>query len=299
MPISAQDYCGEKSMTTQMRPFRSVLYIPGSKDRALDKARSLPVDAIIFDLEDAVSPESKVEARGTLKAALDQGGYGNRYKIIRINGLDTEWGAEDIAALRDAPADAILVPKVNSAADIDAVQTLLGNDTPIWAMIETPASVLNSNEIAAHPALEGFVAGTNDLAKELNCRTRPDRLPMQMSLQMMLLAARGNDVIAVDGVYNQFKDDEGLRAECDQGRDLGFDGKTLIHPAQVAVTNECFAPSEAELDLARRQIEAFEEVEKSGQGVAVVDGKIVENLHVETAKKTLAKAAAIADLNAE
>ena len=286
-------------MTTQMRPFRSVLYIPGSKDRALDKARSLPVDAIIFDLEDAVSPESKIEARGTLKAALDQGGYGNRYKIIRINGLDTEWGAEDIAALRDAPADAILVPKVNSAADIDAVQTLLGNDKPIWAMIETPASVLNSNEIAAHPALEGFVAGTNDLAKELNCRTRPDRLPMQMSLQMMLLAARGNDVIAVDGVYNQFKDEEGLRAECDQGRDLGFDGKTLIHPAQVAVTNECFAPSEAELDLARRQIEAFEEVEKSGQGVAVVDGKIVENLHVETAKKTLAKAAAIADLNAE
>jgi len=286
-------------MTTQMRPFRSVLYIPGSKDRALDKARGLPVDAIIFDLEDAVSPDAKVEARGTLKAALEQGGYGNRYKIIRINGLDTEWGAEDIAALRDAPADAILVPKVNSAADIDAVKTLLGNDTPIWAMIETPAGVLHSSEIAAHPALEGFVAGTNDLAKELNCRTRPDRLPMQMSLQMMLLAARGNDVIAVDGVYNQFKDEEGLRAECEQGRDLGFDGKTLIHPAQVAVTNECFAPSEAELDLARRQIEAFEKVEKSGQGVAVVGGKIVENLHVETAKKTLAKAAAIADLDAE
>jgi (3S)-malyl-CoA thioesterase len=299
MPISAQDYCGENSMTTQMRPFRSVLYIPGSKDRALDKARGLPVDAIIFDLEDAVSPDAKVEARGTLKAALEQGGYGNRYKIIRINGLDTEWGAEDIAALLDAPADAILVPKVNSAADIDAVKTLLGNDTPIWAMIETPAGVLHSSEIAAHPALEGFVAGTNDLAKELNCRTRPDRLPMQMSLQMMLLAARGNDVIAVDGVYNQFKDEEGLRAECEQGRDLGFDGKTLIHPAQVAVANECFAPSEAELDLARRQIEAFEKVEKSGQGVAVVGGKIVENLHVETAKKTLAKAAAIADLDAE
>jgi len=299
MPISAQDYCGENSMTTQMRPFRSVLYIPGSKDRALDKARGLPVDAIIFDLEDAVSPDAKVEARGTLRAALEQGGYGNRYKIIRINGLDTEWGAEDIAALLDAPADAILVPKVNSAADIDAVKTLLGNDTPIWAMIETPAGVLHSSEIAAHPALEGFVAGTNDLAKELNCRTRPDRLPMQISLQMMLLAARGNDVIAVDGVYNQFKDEEGLRAECEQGRDLGFDGKTLIHPAQVAVTNECFAPSEAELDLARRQIEAFEKVEKSGQGVAVVGGKIVENLHVETAKKTLAKAAAIADLDAE
>lgn len=286
-------------MTTQMRPFRSVLYIPGSKDRALDKARGLPVDAIIFDLEDAVSPDAKVEARGTLKTALEQGGYGNRYKIIRINGLDTEWGAQDIAALRDAPADAILVPKVDSAADIDAVQTLLGNDTPIWAMIETPAGVLNANEIAAHPALEGFVAGINDLAKELNCRTRPDRLPMQMSLQMMLLAARGHDVVAVDGVYNQFKDEEGLHAECEQGRDLGFDGKTLIHPAQIAVTNECFAPSEAELDLARRQIDAFEEVEKTGQGVAVVDGKIVENLHVVTAKKTLAKAAAIAELDAE
>ena len=286
-------------MTTQMRPLRSVLYIPGSKDRALDKARGLPLDAIIFDLEDAVSPDAKVEARGTLKTALEQGGYGNRYKIIRINGLDTEWGAQDIAALRDAPADAILVPKVDSAADIDAVQTLLGNDTPIWAMIETPAGVLNANEIAAHPALEGFVAGTNDLAKELNCRTRPDRLPMQMSLQMMLLAARGHDVVAVDGVYNQFKDEEGLHAECEQGRDLGFDGKTLIHPAQIAVTNECFAPSEAELDLARRQIDAFEEVEKTGQGVAVVDGKIVENLHVVTAKKTLAKAAAIAELDAE
>ena len=286
-------------MTTQMRPFRSVLYIPGSKDRALDKARGLPVDAIIFDLEDAVSPDAKVEARGTLKTALEQGGYGNRYKIIRINGLDTEWGAQDIAALRDAPADAILVPKVDSAADIEPVQTLLGNDTPIWAMIETPAGVLNANEIAAHPALEGFVAGTNDLAKELNCRTRPDRLPMQMSLQMMLLAARGHDVVAVDGVYNQFEDEEGLHAECEQGRDLGFDGKTLIHPAQIAVTNECFAPSEAELDLARRQIDAFEEVEKTGQGVAVVDGKIVENLHVVTAKKTLAKAAAIAELDAE
>ena len=286
-------------MTTQMRPFRSVLYIPGSKNRALDKARGLSVDAIIFDLEDAVSPDGKIEARGTLREALEQGGYGNRYKIIRITGLDTEWGPEDIAALRDAPADAILVPKVNSAADIDAVQTLLGNQTPIWAMIETPAGVLNSNEIATHPSLEGFVAGTNDLAKELNCRARPDRLPMHLSLQMMLLAARSNDLIAVDGVYNQFKDEEGLRAECEQGRDLGFDGKTLIHPNQVAVSNECFAPSEAEVELARRQIEAFEEIEKSGQGVAVVDGKIVENLHVETAKKTLAKAAVIAELDAE
>ncbi len=286
-------------MDHSSRPFRSVLYIPGSKDRALDKARGLPVDAIIFDLEDAVTPDAKIDARATLAAALEQGGYGNRFKIIRINGLDTEWGEGDIAALKDAGADAILVPKVNSAADVQAVAERLGNDTPIWAMMETPLGILNALEIAAHPQMTGFVAGTNDLAKDLNCRGRADRLPMQMALQTILMAARAHGVVAIDGVYNQFKDDDGLRFECDQGRDLGYDGKTLIHPAQVAVSNECFAPTQAELDLARRQIAAFEESEALGQGVAVVDGKIVENLHIETAKKALAKAKAIAELDAE
>ena len=281
------------------RPFRSVLYIPGSKDRALDKARGLPVDAIIFDLEDAVTPDAKIEARDTLKAALAEGGYGNRFRIIRINGLDTEWGEGDIAALKDVEVDAFLVPKVNSASDVQDVVDRLGNDTPIWAMMETPLGILNALEIAAHPQLTGFVAGTNDLAKELNCRTRGDRLPMQMSLQTILLAARAHNVVAIDGVYNQFKDDEGLNFECEQGRDLGFDGKTLIHPAQIEIANTSFAPSEIELETARRQIAAFEETEASGQGVAVVDGKIVENLHVETAKKTLAKAEAIAALTAE
>lgn len=283
-------------MDMTARPYRSVLYIPGSKDRALDKARGLPVDAIIFDLEDAVAPDAKEGARDTLKAALAEGGYGNRAKIVRINGLDSPWGQGDVAALRDAAADAFLLPKVNSASDVQALADLLGNDTPIWAMIETPLGVLNALKIAAHPQLQGFVAGTNDLAKELNCRYRADRLPMQMALQTMLLAARAHGVVAVDGVYNQFKDDDGLKAECDQGRDLGFDGKTLIHPAQITVTNAAFAPSEAEVDLAQRQIAAFEESKAAGQGVAVVDGKIVENLHVETAKKTLAKAAAIAEL---
>ncbi|MHC9236320.1 HpcH/HpaI aldolase/citrate lyase family protein [Pseudooceanicola sp. 502str34] len=278
------------------RPYRSVLYIPGSKERALDKARSLPVDAIIFDLEDAVTPDAKAEARETLKAALAEGGYGAKAKIIRINGLDTDWGADDVATLKDSGADAFLLPKVNSAADIQALSDILGTETAIWAMIETPLGVLNALEIAAHPQLTGFVAGTNDLAKELNCRGRADRLPMMFALQQMLLAARAHGVIAVDGVYNQFKDEEGLRIECDQGRDLGFDGKTLIHPAQVEVTNAAFAPSDAEVDLAKRQIAAFEETEKAGQGVAVVDGKIVENLHVETARKTLAKAEAIAQL---
>ena len=278
------------------RPYRSVLYIPGSKERALDKARSLPVDAIIFDLEDAVTPDAKAEARETLKAALAEGGYGAKAKIIRINGLDTDWGADDVATLKDSGADAFLLPKVNSAADIQALSDILGTETAIWAMIETPLGVLNALEIAAHPQLTGFVAGTNDLAKELNCRGRADRLPMMFALQQMLLAARAHGVIAVDGVYNQFKDEEGLRIECDQGRDLGFDGKTLIHPAQVEVTNAAFAPSDAEVELAKRQIAAFEETEKAGQGMAVVDGKIVENLHVETARKTLAKAEAIAQL---
>ena len=286
-------------MDITARPFRSVLYIPGSKDRALEKARGLPVDAIIFDLEDAVSPDAKIDARETLKSALAAGGYGRRYKIIRINGLDNEWGQSDIAALRDADADAFLIPKVASPDDVQAVADMLANGKPIWAMIETPLGVLNAAAIAAHPQLQGFVAGTNDLAKELNCRFRADRMQLQTALQTMLLAARAYDVVAVDGVYNQFKDDDGLRSECEQGRDLGFDGKTLIHPAQIAIANECFAPSPAEIELAQRYIAAFEEVEASGQGVAVVDGKIVENLHVETARKTLAQAKAIAQQDAE
>ena len=280
-------------MTSTLRPYRSLLYIPGSKARALEKARSLPVDAILFDLEDAVMPDAKVEARATLLAALAEGGYGSRAKIVRINALDTEWGEGDVAALKGADIDAILLPKVDSAKDIDRLAALC--DVPIWAMMETPLAIFNALEIAAHPRVEGFVAGTNDLAKELNCRTRPDRLPMQMALQTMLMAARAHGVIATDGVYHQFKDEAGLEDECEQGRDLGFDGKTLIHPAQVEIANRVFAPSDAEVDLARRQIEAFDAVLAAGQGVAVVDGKIVENLHVETAKKTLAKAEAIAE----
>ncbi len=278
-----------------VRPYRSVLYIPGSKERALDKARGLPVDAIIFDLEDAVTPEAKVDARATLAAALKEGGYGNRARIVRINALDTRWGREDALAVKEMEADAILLPKVNNALDVQALADLVGK-MPIWAMMETCHGVWNAMEVAAHPQVHGFVAGTNDLARELNCRARADRLPMMGALQMMLLAARAHGVVAVDGVYNQFKDDEGLRAECEQGRDLGFDGKTLIHPAQVEVTNAVFSPSEAEIDFARRQIQAFEEVERTGQGVAVVDGKIVENLHVETAKKVLSMASSIASL---
>lgn len=287
-------------MTTQAaaRPYRSVLYIPGSKERALEKAAGLPCDAIIFDLEDAVAMEEKVNARATLAKALTEGDYGQRVRIVRINGLDTEWGREDVLAMAGAikagaKIDAILVPKVSFKSDLDAVAELL-HGVPLWAMMETALGMLNATEIAAHPQLQGMVMGTNDLAKELQCRFRPDRLALQTGLGLCLLAAKAFGRIIVDGVYNAFKDEEGLRTECEQGRDMGFDGKTLIHPAQLEIANAAFAPSEAEIDLARRQIAAFDEAEKAGLGVAVVDGKIVENLHIVTARQVLAKAEAIA-----
>lgn len=282
-------------MDPRFRPYRSVLYIPASKPRALDKARGLPVDAIIFDLEDAVSPEEKTASRGILAEALAQSGYGNRARIVRINGLDTEWGRADAEAVAKMEADAVLLPKVDGPTDLDELAEITG-DLPIWAMMETPLGMLNAAAIAAHPKLQGMVMGTNDLAKELNARFRADRLPMLTSLGLCLLAAKAHDRVIVDGVYNAYKDEAGLAEECAQGRDMGFDGKTLIHPAQVDGANTAFAPSEAEIDLARRQIAAFDEAKASGQGVAVVDGRIVENLHVETAQKTLAKAEAIAAL---
>ena len=274
------------------RPHRSALYIPGSKDRALEKARGLPVDVILFDLEDAVSPDAKVAARDTLYAALADDGYGARLKIVRINALDTEWGAADAVAVAAMNCDAILLPKVNGPDDVDALAALVP-DLPIWAMMETPQGILNAAAIAAHPRIAGFVLGTNDLAKDLNSRTRA---VLMTSLQMCLLAAKAAGIVALDGVYNAFKDEDGLRAECTEGRDMGFDGKTLIHPAQVAIANAAFGPTDDEIDLARRQIAAFDAAEAEGQGVAVVDGRIVENLHIVTARATLAKAAIIAAL---
>ncbi|MDF1670919.1 MAG: CoA ester lyase [Roseovarius sp.] len=286
-------------MDTNAQPFRSVLYIPGSMDRALEKARTLAADAIIFDLEDAVAPDAKPMARKTLAAALKQGGYGKRFKIVRINALTTAWGLDDVQALRDAGADAILLPKVNSASDVDTLADLLGPDMPIWVMMETPVSVFNAREIAAHRQVEGLVTGTNDLAKDLNARTRSDRLPLMMALQTIVMAARAARIVAVDGVYNRFRDGEGLKHECEQGRDLGFDGKTLIHPSQIEVTNTEFSPTQSEIDLAERQIAAYEESMASGQGIAVVDGNIVENLHVVAAQRILAKSRAVAEMAEE
>ncbi|OED46501.1 malyl-CoA thiolesterase [Rhodobacteraceae bacterium (ex Bugula neritina AB1)] len=284
-------------MDPRTRPYRSVLYIPGSNARALEKAKTLPVDAVIFDLEDAVSPDEKVNARGTLAKALAAGGYGARMKIVRINGLDTPWGRGDAAAVARMDCDAILLPKVNAPTDLDALAAVTGK-MPLWAMMETPRGMLNATAIAAHPKLQGMVMGTNDLAKELQTRYRPDRMPMMAGLGLCLLAAKAEGLIIIDGVYNAFKDVEGLTVECAQGRDMGFDGKTLIHPAQVEAANAAFAPTEEDIDTARRQIAAFEEARAAGRGVAVVDGRIVENLHVVTAREILAKADAIAALSA-
>ncbi len=282
------------------QPCRSALYIPASRPRAIEKARTLPVDAIIFDLEDAVAVEEKSAAREALAETLQTTDFGPRLKIVRLNGFDTPWGSDDLEVIARAGPQAILLPKVNSAADIEDLARLLDAnpntaDTKIWAMMETPLGILNAAGIAGAPRMAGLVMGTNDLAKDLTSRTRD---AMITSLQMCILAARAHGLICVDGVYNAFRDEDGLKAECDQGRDIGFDGKTLIHPAQLAIANAAFAPTADDIALARRQIDAYAKAVEDGQGVAVVDGKIVENLHIETARATLAKADAIARLEA-
>lgn len=280
-------------MAHTIRLWRSVLYLPASKARALEKAKGLACDAIIFDLEDAVAPDEKLAARNTLAAALGDD-YGRRVRIVRVNALDTPWGVGDLAAFgAHEGADAVLIPKVSGPADLDAVARAVPGK-PLWAMIETAAGVLNAGAIAAHPRLEGMVMGTNDLARDLGARDRADRMALLPSLGLSLLAARAAGRVIVDGVFNAFRDDEGLRAECAVGRDMGFDGKTLIHPAQLATANAAFAPDEAEVALARRQIGAFDAALAQGEAVAVVDGRIVENLHVATARTLIARAEAIA-----
>lgn len=283
-------------------PYRSVLYMPGSKPRALEKARSLPADALILDLEDAVVPAEKPAARELVAEAVEAGGYAPRKLLVRINGLETEWGHDDLVRALRAGPDAILVPKVEHAADVVRIAEVMAERKAparmrIWAMMETPRGMLNAAEIAAaHPLLEGMVLGTNDLAKDLGAAHTPDRLPLITGLGLCLLAARAEGLLCVDGVYNAFKDEEGTRLACIQGRDMGFDGKSLVHPAQIAIANEVFAPSPDELALAEAQVAAFEAAEARGEGVAVVEGKIVERLHVVSARRQLARAAAIARL---
>ncbi len=292
-------------MATAYRPRRSMLYMPGSKPRALEKARGLAADALILDLEDAVPPAEKDAAREIVAEALTTGGYGARELIVRINGLDTDWGAADLAMVAKSNADAILIPKVESKAMTQEVVAMLeaeraSADIAIWAMMETPLGILNALEIAqSHPKMAGMVMGTNDLVKELQATHAPGRAPVSTSLSLCLLAARATGLACIDGVYNAFKDDEGLRAECTDGCARGFDGKTLIHPAQLAIANESFGPTEGALAEAREQLAAFEAVEAAGQGVAVVNGRIVENLHVETAKRLIAESEAIERLAAD
>lgn len=289
---------------SEFRPRRSVLYMPGANERALEKAKGLPADAIIFDLEDAVAPDAKAEARDRVCAAVGSGAYGKRELTIRVNGLDTQWHADDVTAAAAAGPSAVVVPKINSAADVAAVERALEaagapDHTKIWAMVETPIAMLHAADIAgASERLAVLVMGTNDLAKELHAEHVPGRQPLLTGLGLALLAARATGKVILDGVYNDIKNDEGFRAECVQGRQMGFDGKTLIHPSQVDPCNEVFAPTEAEVASAREIIAAFEEAEAAGKGVVTVNGRMIENLHVEQARRTLAISAAIAELTA-
>ena len=287
---------------TAIRPRRSVLYMPGSNARALEKAKTLPADALILDLEDAVAPDAKASAREQVCGAVKAGGYGPREVIIRANGLDTPWGRDDILAAAAARPDGILIPKVSNPETLQEVGKLLAgapDNIRVWAMVETPAAMLDIARISAaardrSTRLACFVMGTNDLAKETRARFVPGRAPMLPWLSLALTAARAEGLDILDGVYNNISDMDGFRAECEQGRDFGFDGKTLIHPTQVEPANEIFAPPAAEVEWARKIIAAFQLPENAGKGVLSVDGKMVEILHAEMGKRVVAVADAIA-----
>ena len=290
----------------QGRPRRSVLYMPGSNERALEKAKTLPADALILDLEDAVAPDEKLKARAQVCAAVKGGGYGAREVVIRVNALETPWGTEDILAACDAEPDAILVPKVVHAGDIVSVAKILqGVHAPdkirLWAMMETPMAILNARTIAATAVyaenrLCCLVMGTNDLIKESRARALHDRFAVVPWLAMTLVAARAYRLDIIDGVYNDFRDEKGLRDECERGRTLGMDGKTLIHPSQVGPCNEIFSPTQEEVDWARKVIDAFGHPENEKKGVIVVEGRMVERLHFAMAQRTVTIAEQIREM---
>jgi citrate lyase subunit beta / citryl-CoA lyase len=293
----------------QIRPRRSVLYMPGSNARALEKAKAIAADAVILDLEDAVAPSAKESARAQVCEAVRSGAYGRRELVIRINALDTAWGETDLAAAVAVAPDAILLPKTGSAADVLAVTSALARaptsaKTRLWAMIETPLAILNLREIAAASAQEGarldcLVLGTNDLVKETRADLSAGRWPALYWLSAAVVAARAFGLDVLDGVYNDFRDAEGFRRACLDGRALGFDGKTLIHPDQVAEANAIFAPAEAELTFARKVLAAFQQPENEGRGVITVEGRMVELLHARMAARTVAIAEAIQTLGAK
>jgi citrate lyase subunit beta / citryl-CoA lyase len=275
---------------------RSVLYMPGANERALEKAQTIPADALILDLEDAVAPGAKAQARERVCAAAVSGAYGSRVVAIRANAIGTEWHDDDIRAIAAAAPDAVVIPKVDSAAEVIAVERALDAagapaSTKIWAMLETPIAVLQAREIAsASERLTVLVLGTNDLVKEFYAAQVPDRAPLITAISLCLIGARAAGKQILDGVYNDVKDPEGFEAECVQGKQLGFDGKTLIHPAQVDPCNTVWSPSADEIEHARRVIAAFDEANAAGAGVATVDGRLIENLHVEIARRVLSLA---------
>jgi citrate lyase subunit beta / citryl-CoA lyase len=284
---------------SELRPRRSVLYMPAANARALEKAKTLPADALIFDLEDAVAPDAKAAARAQACGAAQAGGYGKREIVIRANGLDTPWGQDDIAAAAKSGADAILIPKVETPAQVNAVAAAMARagapaGMQLWCMVETPRGVLHAEDVADSRRVSVLVMGTSDLTKDLRARHTPDRLPMLTCLGLVLLAGRAHGKTVLDGVHLDLDDEAGFVAQCEQGLALGFDGKTLIHPKQVEPCNAVFAPKPDEVAMAGRIIAAFAEAERAGKGVVLVDGKLIENLHVENARRTLAIAEAIA-----
>lgn len=291
-------------MAEQNRPRRSALYMPASNDRALEKAKSLNIDAVIVDLEDSVAPDAKSEARAKASAAVQAGGYGRREVLIRVNGLNTEWGKDDILAAAASGADAVCVPKVESVDQLTAIRTVLDEggapaETGIWAMMETPRAILDVHKIAAAGPADRYpvtvlLLGTNDLAKETRAALTPDRLPMLAWLSQCVVAARAYGLDILDSVYNNFRDEDGFRRECVQGRDLGMDGKTLIHPNQIGPCNEVFSPGDEDIDWSRKVIAAFDTPENANKGVITIDGKMVELLHLDIARRTVAIADAIA-----
>ena len=287
----------------EIRPRRSVLYMPGASERALDKAKTLPADALILDLEDSVVPDAKPEARTRVCDAASSRAYGRREVVVRVNAIDTPWGLADLAATATAAPDAALIPKVSRPGDIVSGARILKaqgapEETRVWAMIETPAAILNIRDIAGAAAdpesrLACLVLGTNDLLKETRALATADRFAAIPWLAMTVVAARAYGLDVLDGVYNDFKDESGFRAECQQGRKLGMDGKTLIHPSQIAPCNEEFSPTGEEIDWSRRVIAAFEESQNADKGVITVDGRMAERLHLAIARRTVAIAEAI------
>ncbi len=291
-------------MARTVRPRRSVLYMPGSNPRALEKARDLAADTLILDLEDAVAPDAKEKARVLVCSALTEGGFGKRELVVRINGLGTPWGRDDVIAVSRCGADALLLPKVEGAGYIREVLSIMdvagaAPDTAIWCMMETPLGILHAERIAsASPRIGSFVMGTSDLTKDLQAQHTRSRIPMLTGLSLCLLAGRAFDISVIDGVHLALDDMESFEAACEQGHEMGFDGKTLIHPKQIEIANRVFGPSEEEVAWARRIIEAHEEAAETGKGVVVVDGRLIENLHVQDAQRTIALATAIAEREA-